>query len=253
MNPPWISACRPGIVVGEPLAERADRYRGCLRRKNGAGTAGRRGARRLSGRRLRGPGRRRAICRLGWPASPSAPSTPPSSPATRPSAASQRLRAFWERVSSRLLAWPARRRRQFAPRVQRDERRAAPPSAACPASSSRASRRAAFMPPGTPRGDQLLRHLSAARPRSMELVDFDLLNSGDGALERRRGAVAHRQHAIFRHRRAARRPGAHHGERRAAAGLPADRDRRRALLGRRPRLQHAARNTCSSDGRASDI
>ena len=33
---------------------------------------------------------------------------------------------------------------------------------------------------------------------------------------------------------------ARHGERRAAARLPAGRDRRRALLGRRPRLQHAA-------------
>ena len=33
---------------------------------------------------------------------------------------------------------------------------------------------------------------------------------------------------------------AHHGERRAAARLSGDRDRRRALLGRRPRLQHAA-------------
>ena len=44
----------------------------------------------------------------------------------------------------------------------------------------------------------------------------------------------------FDSRQAAHRRAPHHGQRRAAAGLPADRDRRRVLLGRRPGLEHAA-------------
>src|SRR5215204_2621492 len=69
----------------------------------------------------------------------------------------------------------------------------------------------------------------------------------EDAAQRRRGRRGFRQFQIFRQFRVQKtrqenRPGAHHGLRRAAAGLSFRRDRRRALLGRRHRLQHAARS-----------
>ena len=97
-----------------------------------------------------------------------------------------------------------------------------------------------------------------------QLVDFDLLNAGTSAPQRRRGQYPQGQLGVFRHARAADRSGAHHGERGPAARLPAHPDRRRALLGRRRRHQHAAavparrasatpacwcsRSTCSARG-----
>ena len=68
----------------------------------------------------------------------------------------------------------------------------------------------------------------------------------EDAAQRRRGRRDLGQFQIFRQFRIQEarqedRPGAHHGVRRAAAGLSFRRDRRRALLGRRHRLQHAAR------------
>ena len=67
--------------------------------------------------------------------------------------------------------------------------------------------------------------------------------------QRRRGRRDLGQFQIFRQFRVQEarqedRAGAHHGLRRAAAGLSVRRHRRRALLGRRHRLQHAARLSC---------
>ena len=69
----------------------------------------------------------------------------------------------------------------------------------------------------------------------------------EDAAQRRRGRRDLGQFQIFRQFRVQEarqedRPGAHHGLRRAAAGLSFRRDRGRALLGRRHRLQHAARS-----------
>ena len=72
------------------------------------------------------------------------------------------------------------------------------------------------------------------------LVDFDRLNSGELASQRRRGQRPQRQFYLFRHHHPSNRFRAHHGERLAAPRLSRDRNRRRILLGRRLRLQHAA-------------
>ena len=96
-----------------------------------------------------------------------------------------------------------------------------------------------LQPWGTERRAQLLRHGAAARDtravRRLRSPQY-----GRHAPERRRGQHPQGQLGLFRHARAPARPRAHHGERRAAAGLSAGRDRGRALLGRRRRHQHAA-------------
>ena len=63
---------------------------------------------------------------------------------------------------------------------------------------------------------------------------------GLGALHGRRRQCAFRQSRLLRHPDASDRSRARHGERCAAARLSRRRDRGRALLGWRPRLQHAA-------------
>ena len=61
------------------------------------------------------------------------------------------------------------------------------------------------------------------------------------AADRRRRTCAHQHDAILRQPRHADRRQAHHGVRRAAAGVSGGADRRRAVLGRRHPLQHADR------------
>ena len=60
------------------------------------------------------------------------------------------------------------------------------------------------------------------------------------APQRRRGQCRERQLRLLRQPRSSAWSRAHHGQRGAATGLAAGRHRRRVLLGRRPRLQHAA-------------
>ena len=100
---------------------------------------------------------------------------------------------------------------------------------------------APFQPPGTLAA--ISYYDTAPLKQTLErLIDFDLLNSDKVRLSVGAVNVTQRQLQVLRHR--APRPGhrraPHHGERRAAAGLSADRDRRRVLLGRRPGLEHAA-------------
>ena len=142
--------------------------------------AGRRRARRVPGRRLRGARGDGPHARLGRRRSRSARSTPRSSPATRRERRVERLREFWEGVSS----FP------FAPTL--------PPSAsistarATPSTRpTRRSRCCSASPASSRRGFR--RRRSSRRERaaaisyydtaplrdSLErLVDFDLLNSG---------------------------------------------------------------------------
>ena len=68
-------------------------------------------------------------------------------------------------------------RRQFAAALQRDERGASRNQAACRASSSRACRLPVLMPQGTPEAISVY-DTSPLRATLLELVDFDLLNSG---------------------------------------------------------------------------
>ena len=134
----------------------------------------------------------------------------------------------------------ARQGRAVAHRLQRGERRAASPPSACPASSRRACRRRRCG-----RAERRRRSATTTPRRCAQtlerLVDFDLINAKQvrlsvGAVNVRTGNFAYFDNALPENR-----PRAHHGVRRAAARISAGRDRRRALLGRRPRLEHAAR------------
>ena len=88
---------------------------------------------------------------------------------------------------------------------------------------------------------RVLRHRSAqihaVRPDRRRVSQ----QPGD-ARDGRRGERRHRRDALFRQPRHAAGHPPHHGIGRAAAGLPRDRDRRRALLGRRRLFQHADRS-----------
>ena len=110
---------------------------------------------------------------------------------------------------------------------------------------------APLWPPGSPQSQSY--YDTAPLKTTLErLVDFDRINDLKMPAQRRRGQRDHGQFQLFRQCRIQEarqddRARAHHGLRRAAAGLSFDRDRRRALLGRRYRLQHAAR-LCAGRG-----
>ena len=107
---------------------------------------------------------------------------------------------------------------------------------------------APLWPQGSPQA--LSYYDTAPLKKTLErLVDFDRINDLKCRLSGRRGRRHLGQFPLFRQCRiqAARqenRARAHHGLRRAAAGFSRGPDRRRILLGRRHRLQHAARLTC---------
>ena len=99
---------------------------------------------------------------------------------------------------------------------------------------------AALAAPGRhARGDELLRH-QAPQAHAGAARRLRPHQCRDDALQRRRGQCADRQLRLFRQHHSHDRPGARDGERLAAARLPGRRDRGRALLGRRPHLEHAA-------------
>ena len=98
---------------------------------------------------------------------------------------------------------------------------------------------------GQPAIAELLRHRAAAQDAGAA-GRFRPHQRSEDAAQRRRGRRHLGQFQLFRQcrvqeARQENRPRAHHGVRRAAAGLSVGRNRRRALLGRRHRLQHAAR------------
>ncbi len=209
------------------------------RRQARAGPAGRRRARVVSGRRLCRALPARFRSRPGSPASRSAPSMPRSSPAIRKSGASARLKEFWELVSSPVL---------WRPIVKGEQSRSVfnEASAACIATFGVPGFFTPRVPPAPlwPRGTpQAISYYDTAPLRETleSLVDFELINEKHvrlsvGAVNVRTGNFAY-----FDNTHAEDRPRAHHGLGRAAAGISAGRDRRRVLLGRRPRLEHAAR------------
>ncbi len=162
-----------------------------------------------------------------------------------PEARLEKLRAFWEQVTTQLLFDSLRRRALLAARRYRltscstgcaPER---PCSRGLPAFSSREFRRLTSAPPGTVEATSWY-DTSPLRSTLERLVDFDRINAGEmrfsvGAVNIRSGNFVYfdidHPHDQAR---------AHHGERRAAARLSGRRDGRRTLLGRRARLQHAA-------------
>ena len=149
-----------------------------------------------------------------------------------------RLKEFWELVSSPI---------PWRPLVRSGDSRTAfnEGSAALIATFGVPGFFTPRMPPAPlwPRGTpQAISYYDTAPLRQTldRLVDFDLINSKQvrfsvGAVNVRTGNFAY-----FDNARQTDRPRAHHGVGRAAARLSAGRDRRRALLGRRPRLEHAA-------------
>ena len=110
-----------------------------------------------------------------------------------------------------------------------------------------------------PAGAELLRHYPAAQdPGAAGRFRHD--QRSQVPAQRRRGERHDRQFQIFRQFRVQEaaeedRAGTHHGVRRAAAGLSFDRNRRRTFLGRRHRLQHAARlcARCGNPERSPDL
>ena len=99
---------------------------------------------------------------------------------------------------------------------------------------------APFQPPGTLGGDQLLRHRAAAPDARAAWSTSTCSTRARCAFRSARSTSKSGNFVYFDSRAPAHRRAPHHGERRAAARLSADRDRRRVLLGRRPGLEHAA-------------
>ena len=148
-------------------------------------------------------------------------------------------------MSSRLIAWPLANDDNSRRIFNETSAALSALSAACPASSSRAFRLRCVMPQGTPEAISVY-DTEPLKATLIELVDFDLLNSG--AVRMSVGAVQVLTGNMQYFDTALQTIGPEHVMASGALppGLPAHRDRRRALLGRRPRLQHAAANMCSN-------
>ena len=206
--------------------------------------AGRRRARRVSGAASTKRWPRPISIPTGSPASRSAPSTAALIAGNPPERRVERLREFWETVTKPpLRALPLSGRRSTSRTISAallNQSRAfgallfGAPDFFTPAHS--AADAAAGERPGA-----LSFYDTAPLKATLErLVDFDRINARQmrfsvGAVNVRTGNFVYFDNATA-HDRA----GACDGERLAAAGLSRHRDRRRVLLGRRPRLQHAA-------------
>ena len=173
---------------------------------------------------------------------------PRSWPATRRSSASQRLTEFWETICRSALLPGSRRSRSRSrpwPATDRRARRSArlPPGAPCSAGRTDSSRRACRRRScGRSAGS---RRPASTTPRPLKetlerLVDFDRINAREtrlsvGAVDIETGNFAYFDNASIKivpeHIMAS---GA------LPPGFPAVEIEGRALLGRRPRLQHAA-------------
>ena len=166
--------------------------------KESARPAGRRSAWCLPGRRLRGALRRRTSNRYGSRAFRSAQSTRPSSPAIRDKRV-ERLRDFWDLVSSRLTLPPLAI--DDASRKLFNETSAAlVASTGAPGFFDPRYPPAVVMPPGT-REPSASTTRRRSRTTLLELVDFDLLNSGRIRLSVGAVDVRNRKSEIFRHAR----------------------------------------------------
>ena len=110
---------------------------------------------------------------------------------------------------------------------------------------------APLWPPGSPQSQSY--YDTAPLKKTLErLVDFDRINDlktrlSVGAVGVTSGNFKYFDNFEIQEARQENRPGAHHGLRRVAAGLSLRRNRRRAFLGWRHRLQHAAR-LCAGRG-----
>ena len=201
-----------------------------------AGPARRRRARLLPGRRLSGAVPLTISSRNGSPASRSAPSTPRSSPATSPQ---KRVDA----AEGILGAWCLRR----CPGIRSSHRRPRPRSLFNEASAALIATfgvpgfftpripPAPLWPQGSPQS-QSYYDTAPLRKTLERLVDFDRINDLKTPAQRRRGRRDLRQFQIFRQfrvqeARQENRPRAHHGVRRAAAGLSLRSKSRASIIG----------------------
>ena len=94
-------------------------------------------------------------------------------------------------------------------------------------------------PPGSPEAVSFY-DVSPLKATLERLVDFDRINAGGMRFSVGAVNVSTGNFVYFDSTTHQIRPGACDRQRLAAAGVSTDRDRRRVLLGRRPRLQHAA-------------
>ena len=150
----------------------------------------------------------------------------------------ERLRAFWNLVSSGLLV-SAPRGHEGMHRVFNRASSAISAAMGVPGFYRPRMPPAALMPDGHPDGLSLY-DTRSLRGTLERLVDFDLINAARGASQRRVGQRPHRKLGLLRQRADPVGSGACDGERRAAAHLCARGDRRRALLGRGHRFEHPA-------------
>ena len=141
------------------------------------------------------PWRVRIICRTGWPASRSAPSTPRSSPAMRRSTVSNAAAVLGGHHRPGQLPWPARVAGRAGPRWQT--------KASCAASALLFGQPGFFAPRRAAawlRGPEPVSYYDTAalEGHAGALVDFDRINAEDDPLQRRRGQCPHRQFRLFR-------------------------------------------------------
>ena len=164
----------------------------------------------------------------------------------------ERLREFWDRVSSGIPLIAPRRIRSPAPHLQsrfrvgeRDVRRPGfLPSARSARRASRRKARAAALS---------VYDTSPLRETLTELVEFDRINERDDALRRRRRARASGNSIYFDNYApdTRDRAGARDGERRAAAGVSAGRDRATSTTGTAASSPIRRCGTCSTTARTS--
>ena len=196
-------------------------------RKESARPAGRRSPWRLPSRRLRSTRRRRP--RTGWVAGVSIGAINAAIIAGNPADKRvERLREFWELVSSRLtlppLAFDDASRKLF-----NETSAALVASTGAPGFFEPRYPPAIVMPPGTvkPSASTTRAHCGhASRTRGFRSFEF-WTNPSQRRSRRRR----QRKSQIFRQHDRQDRSRTHHGERRTAAGIPARRDRRSRSIG----------------------
>ena len=115
-------------------------------------------------------------CRAGSPASRSAPSTAAIIAGNPPEKRIERLREFWERVSSRLLAWPLSND-DNSRRVFNETSATLSAVGGVPGFFEPRVPPPVFQPQGTPEAISVY-DTNPLKETLLELVDFDLLNSG---------------------------------------------------------------------------
>ena len=227
----------------------SDRLAARSLRPRRAGAAGRRRARRLSGRRLSGAARGRHRAELGLRRLDRRASIRRSSPAIRRSAGSNGC-GHSGSASPPARSGTTRRTATSIARRATSRARCMTTTLGQPGFFKPHDANPWLSPAGA-RTATSYYDTAPLRETLLELVDFDLINDTQDALRGRRRQRADRQFPLFRQHQGRDRARARDGERRAAAGAADGEDRHRPFLGRRHRLQHAAAASARPGGQRS--